>query len=149
MPASHRTFQEPELSGIFYFDTSFIGGLYLPFSRVYRRFHQECVEFLQRLSKHPDILCVTSNWTLNEIAHLLQQRQELPSWEGPGVGDCQAYNIQHGTSLTPEAFRQQNPAILAHSYNEIVRVRADIESDCEITAVPDTDLTDTAFNEKV
>ena len=72
------------------------------------------------------------------MAHLLQQRQ---LWL-----DCQAYNIQHGTSLTPEVFRQQNPAILAHSYNEIVRIRADIKDDCEITAVPDTNLTDAAFD---
>jgi predicted nucleic acid-binding protein len=138
MPATHRTFQEPELSGFFYLETSFIGGLYLPFSHTYRRFHHECVQFLQRLSLHPDVLCVTSGWTLNEAAHLLQQRQLLL--------DCQAYNIQHGTSLTPEELRQQNPAILAHSYNELMRIRAHIERGCEIMAIPNTGLTDAAFN---
>jgi predicted nucleic acid-binding protein len=60
--------------------------------------------------------------------------------------DCQQYNALHGTTLTLETFRRQNPAVLANSYQEIMRIRADIEIGCLMIAIPDTHLTDAALN---
>jgi hypothetical protein len=60
--------------------------------------------------------------------------------------DCQQYNALHGTALTPETFRRQNPAVLANSYHEIVRICDDIKIDCLIIAIPDADLTEIVLN---
>jgi predicted nucleic acid-binding protein len=138
MAAIHRTFNHPDLTGLFYCDTSHLAGMYLPSSRTYQRFHPECETFQQRLYAAPDVLCVTSDWALNEIIHLIQQEQL--------ARDCQQYNASHGTALTPEAFRRQNPAVLTHSWNEIVRICAHIERACEIAAIPNTGLTNVALN---
>lgn len=138
MAATHRTFNHPDLAELLYCDTSYLAGMYLPTSRTYQRFHPECEAFQQRLYAEPDVLCVTSDWALNEVIHLIQQQQLSY--------DCRRYNALHGTALTPEAFRRQNPAVLAHSYQEIVRIRADIEIGCLMIAIPDSDLTDAALD---
>jgi len=129
-------FNHPDLTGLFYCDTSYLAGIYLPASRTYQLFHNDCESFQQRLFNEPDVLCVTSDWALNEIAFLTQQEQL--------TRDCREYNALHGTRLTPEAFRRQNPTVLANSWDEITRVRADIERGCEIIA--NTGLTDAAFD---
>jgi predicted nucleic acid-binding protein len=138
MAATHRTFNHPDLTGLFYCDTSYLAGVYLPSSRTYQLFHSECDAFQRRLFNELDVLCVTSDWALNEVAYLVQQEQL--------ASDCQQFNALHGMFLTPEAFRRQNPAVLAHSWDEIVRIRADIEDDCEIVAIPNIGLTEAAFN---
>jgi predicted nucleic acid-binding protein len=138
MPAIHRTFNHPDLAGLLYCDTSYLTGVYLPSSRTYQLFHAECDAFQRCIFNELDALCVTSDWALNEVAYLIQQEQL--------ARDCQQFNALHGTVLTPEEFRRQNPAVLAHSWDEIVRIRADIEDDCEIVAIPNTGLTEAAFN---
>ena len=138
MAALHRTFNHPDLTGLFYCDTSYLVGMYLPTSQTYQRFHPDCAAFQQRLYAAPNVLGVTSDWALNEIIHLIQQEQLFQ--------DCQQYNALHGTALTPETFRRQNPAVLARSYPEIVQIRADIEIGCLMIAIPDAALTDAALN---
>jgi predicted nucleic acid-binding protein len=130
-------FDHPDLADTFYCDTSYLAGMYLPASQTYQRFHPECAAFQQRLYATPDVLCVTSDWALNEVIHLIQQEQL--------ARDCQQFNALHGTRLNPEGFRRQNPAVLANSWNEIVRVLAHIERGCEIVAIPNTSLTDAAL----
>ncbi|MBI1927652.1 type II toxin-antitoxin system VapC family toxin [Candidatus Poribacteria bacterium] len=138
MAAIHRTFNHPDLTGLFYCDTSYLVGMYLPTSQTYQRFHPDCAAFQQRLYAAPNVLGVTSDWALNEMIYLIQQ-EHLSR-------DCQQYNALHGTSLTVETFRRQNPAMLAHSWNEIVLIRAHIERACEIVAIPSTGLTNAALN---
>jgi predicted nucleic acid-binding protein len=138
MAAIQRTFNHPDLAGLLYCDTSYLAGIYLPTSRTYQLFHPECAAFQQRLYAEPDVLCVTSDWALNEVIYLTQQEQLSR--------DCQQYNALHGTTLTLETFRRQNPAVLANSYQEIMRIRADIEIGCLMIAIPDTHLTDAALN---
>ena len=138
MAAIHRMFNHPDLAGLLYCDTSYLAGMYLPDSRTYQRFHPECAAFQQRLYAAPDVLCVTSDWALNEVIHLIQQEQL--------ARDCRQFNALHGTHLNLEEFRRRNPAVLAHSWNEIVRIRAHINRACEIAAIPNTGLTDAALN---
>jgi predicted nucleic acid-binding protein len=138
MAAIHRTFNHPDLTGLFYCDTSYLAGMYSPASRTYQRFHPECEAFQQRLYAAPDVLSVTSDWALNEVFHLIQQEQL--------ARDCKQFNALHGTALTPETFRRQNPTVLAHSWNEIVRIRSHIERGCELVAIPNTRLTAVALN---
>lgn len=138
MPANHRTFNHPDLTGLFYCDTSYLAGAYLPFSRTYQRFHAECEAFHQRLYAASDAICVTSDWALNEIIYLIQQEQLSR--------DCQQYNTLHRTALTAEEFRRQNPTVLANSYPEVVQICEDIKIDCLMIAIPDTDLVDSALD---
>ena len=138
MAAIHRMFNYPDLVGLLYCDTSYLVGMYLPDSRTYQRFHPECAAFQQRIYAEPDVLCVTSDWALNEVIYLIQ-REQL-------AHDCQQFNALHGTRLNPEEFRRRNPAVLAHSYQEIVRIRADIEIGCLMIAIPDTNLANAALD---
>jgi len=138
MAAIHRMFNHPDLAGWLYCDTSYLAGMYLPASRTYQRFHPECAIFQRRLYAATDALCVTSDWALNEVIYLIQQEQL--------ARDCQQFNVLHGTYLNPEEFRRRNPAVLAHSWDEIVQIRAHINRACEIVAIPNTGLTDTALD---
>lgn len=138
MPANHRMFNHPDLAGLFYCDTSYLAGMYLPDSRTYQRFHFECEAFQRRLYAAPDVICVTSDWAINEIIHLVQQEQLSR--------DCQQFNALHSTHLNPEEFRRQDPSVLAHSWAEIVRILAHINRACEVITIPSTGLTDAALD---
>lgn len=136
MPARHRDFGYTGLPDFIYWDTSFIGGLYLNFLPTYRRHNHQCLAFVNRIFAS-DVISVTSDWCLNESVHLVIQNRLQR--------ETNAYNAQHHSNLSTEQFKQQNPSIIKDFLSEINNVRQTIENVCEIL-LPEVHVTDRAFD---
>ncbi len=136
MPATHRDFSYPHLPDFIYWDTSYIGGLYLTFLPNYQSYNNRCRSFANRIFAS-EVIPVTSDWALNESVHLLIQnrlRQETDN-----------YNQQHKTRYSVERFRQRNPTIIGRFLSDINNIRQTIEAVCEVF-YPDPNVTNLAFD---